>query len=113
MARNAVQITRPVNVTTITVHNSAIASSTRVDNRDFAGGSIALAAGETVTTFTYYGAHTATATLVPLYDKLGTTAITQTVAASRIYALPDEVYGLPYFAILGNAAATPTLCQKG
>jgi len=96
-------------VTIDTVAN--IANCTAIDMRNYAGGSVALPAGSSVTTITWYGCHTVAGTYLPLYDS-DAAAVTTTVAASRITDLPTATFGAPFLKLTGNAAGTGTLFLK-
>lgn len=86
----------------VTIASGQTASSA-IDFRGRAGGGFRLPSTFTGTTITYqvsvdgnsYGS---------LYDQFGAQVVTASVAASRRYALPAELYGWPYFKIVSGSA---------
>ena len=103
-------ILRHVDVLSLTL-DSTLVDTPEIDMRDFAGGSIQLPTGSSITTLTYYGCHTKGGTHVALLDADGV-AVTQTVAAVRIVDLPAAIFGLPFLKILTNADGAVTVCRK-
>jgi len=77
---------------------------------EFAGG-IAHVISGSVTSLQYWVCHTADGTYIRLYDSTNT-AIARTVATSRAYALPDEVFGAEYLRIVGDATGVIRLSLK-
>jgi len=83
-----------------------------IDKRGFAGGSVQVPAGSSITTLTFYGDHDGSDTFGALYDNLGA-AVTLTVAASRVTQLPDALFGVPYIKIVADAEGDVTISWCG
>jgi hypothetical protein len=98
--------------TTTVAVNTVLANAAVVEFNKHAGGSVSVPAASSLTTLTFYACHTRTGTFVPLYDA-NNVAVTLTVAASRVVALPDALFGVPYFKMVGNANGTVTIFKKG
>ena len=103
-------ITRHSDVSSITL-DSVLVDTPEINMKDFAGGSVSIPAGSTITTLTYYGCHTQGGTHLVLLDSDGV-AVTQTVAASRVIDMPAAVFGLPYLKIVSNADGAVSICRK-
>ena len=98
------------------VVDSTLADSDVISFEDFSGGTIRVPTGETAVTFTYHASvnqdlPNQTAVYDPLQDQNGT-AVTQTVAADKIYALPDALFGCRHIKITGNVDATADIFLK-
>lgn len=96
--------------TSVTV-DAAVADAELVEYQKYAGGSVVVPAGSSLTTLTFYVSHDR-ATFVPLYDQDGV-AVTLTVSAECGYALPDALFGAPFFKIKGNADGVVSIFRKG
>lgn len=97
---------------TVIAVDSVLADAAEIDISWAAGGGFILPTGETMVTLTFYVAEKKGGTYKQLYDKTNA-AISRTVAASRAYPLPDEIYGFPWLKIVGNADGTLYICLKG
>jgi len=86
------------------------AAANRIDLRGARGGSFVPAANGT---YTFYGAHTTSATPGLLCDEDGDALDSMTVVAGRVYPLPiDESFGVPYLFVSGAAASTVSIYMK-
>jgi hypothetical protein len=91
-------------VITLTITDS-IATCEELPFGSFAGGSIIVPSGSSLTSLTPYGCNEPGGTYVPIYDS-SNTAVSRTVAASRGYAIPDECFGFRFIKFLGNTTGT-------
>jgi hypothetical protein len=91
--------------------DTVVADATAIDLRNYAGGSVSIPSGSSVTTITVYGCHTVDGTYLAAYDNADA-AVTLTVAASRCVQLPDAVFGYPFIKLVGDADGTCTLFLK-
>lgn len=96
------------------VVDSTLADAEEIDFREFAGGSIEVPSGSSITTLTFYGStsYGTGATHLALYDT-SNAAVTMTVAAQRIYPIPSTCYGLAAIKLVGNADGTVHIFKKG
>jgi hypothetical protein len=107
-----IKMKRRTRQVTITLHTTtALATSIRME--DYAGGVVDLGTMSTnAATLQMWGASSETGTYRRLYKTDGSVAdITLAPgAAGRIYALPDEVFAVPYLEILsGTTNSTGTV----
>lgn len=86
------------------------AASTAIDWSDSAGGTMEIPANETYVTLTFYSSYDGV-TYLPVYDSANA-ALTRTVAHTRAYAIPDELFGSKWIKIVGNAAGAMKLTVK-
>lgn len=87
-------------------------ASEEVSFVQYAGGSVSIPADSTITSLTYYACHTFGGTHLELKDQDGED-VKQTVEAGHVYALPDAVFGVPYFKMVGDHAGTVSVFLKG
>lgn len=87
-------------------------TSPSVDARTFAGGSVQIPVGSSITTLTFYADHDRAGVFGTLYDADGT-AISLTVAAGRTYELPATIFNVPYFKMVGNTTGNVSVFLKG
>jgi hypothetical protein len=97
-----IKIRRRSRQVSITLHtSSALATTIRMD--DFAGGIVDLGTMSTAsTTLQLWGASTENGTYRRVYKVDGSVAditLAPSTAEGRVYALPDEVFALPYVQI--------------
>ena len=90
---------------------NAAANTAVVDVSQYAGGTVLVPSGSSITTLTVYGHSNSNETPVALYDKDGV-AVSMTVEASRIYELPTATFGLRQLALVGNASGSVVLALK-
>ena len=91
--------------------NTAVATTPEIDIAKYLTGEIYIPTGSAITSLTYHVAPVAGGTYLPAYDAAGS-AVTQTVAAARAYAMPAAVFGAPVIKIVTNAAGAVTLTLK-
>lgn len=91
---------------------AAESTSVAIDIRTFAGGSIQIPVGSSITTITFYADHDAAGVFGAMYDNEGY-ALALTVAAGRTYELPSAIFSVPYFKMVGNTTGTITVFLKG
>lgn len=84
-------------------------TSPLIDISKHAWGAIAIVAGNTAVTLTYYVK--INGVLYPAYDAAGV-AVTQTVQASRAYPIPSAVFGAAVIQIRGDAAGAVVITLK-
>lgn len=89
----------------------AVGTTQEIDYSKYADGSIRIPAGSSITSLTFHGAATRGGTFAALYNA-SNAAVTRTVAAERIYAIPDECRGLAAIKIVANVAGTVGLSLK-
>jgi hypothetical protein len=89
-----------------------VATSDELDVRNFAGGSVHVPNGSTITTLTLYSLHVEGGTCVPLYDA-DHVAVILTVAADQVCELPAAVFAVPFLKFVGNAAGNVSVFLKG
>ena len=87
------------------------AASGAIDYSDSAGGTMQVPSTASYVTLTFYSCRTADGIFLPVYDS-SNAAVTRTVAASRAYALPDELFGSKWIKIVGDAAGLMGLSLK-
>lgn len=108
-------IRRADSVTLVDIANNGTTSAA-IDFRNYAGGAVAIPSAITSTTLTFTVSNSATGTFTALYDGTNTQS-SITIAASRAYPLPDELFAWPYFKfVLGSAegaARVLTFVAKG
>lgn len=97
--------------TSVTVDTN-VADAEVVNNLRYAGGSVIVPAASSITSLTFYICHTPGGTYVPYSDQDGV-AVVLTVAASNGYALPDALFGAPFFKMVGNADGVVSIFRKG
>jgi hypothetical protein len=127
------QISRCVRFSTLgqvalTSLTNSLTTTPEIPMQEFAGGSIAIPSGSPITTLTFYGAIRPSSdpdptilsgnTLAPVFYPMHTndsldTAITLTVSAGNIYALPANIFALGAIKITVNSAGQVELCFKG
>lgn len=86
----------------VTIASGGTASSS-IDFRGRAGGGFVVPAAFTGTSITYQ-VSVDNSNFGALYDQFGAQVVTASVAVSRRYALPAELYGWPYFKIVSGSA---------
>ena len=93
---------------------TAIADSTVIDFRGFAGGVFLLTATGSPTTLTWYACDTEDGTFLPIYwTKDSTeTAVTSAVTKNRAQMIPAACFGASYLKAASDAAATLKLTLK-
>lgn len=91
---------------TATIASGATASGA-VDARGASGGGYALPSTFDGTTLTFTVCSTSGGTYQTLYDQYGN-ALSVTVAASRSYPLPQELFGWPYFKFVAGTSQSTT-----
>ena len=91
---------------------TTVGNSDELDVRNYAGGSVHVPNGSTITTLTFYALHAAGGTCVALYDA-DHVAVTLTVAANQVVELPASVFAIPFMKLVGNAAGNVSLFLKG
>jgi len=96
---------------TVTV-DSTLADAEEIDVRNYAGGSVHVPHGSSLTTLTFYSLHAAGGTMVAAYDNANV-AVTLTVSADRVVQLPDAIFGFPFIKMVGNADGEVSLFLKG
>lgn len=77
---------------------------------EIAGGILHVISGS-VTSVNFYVCHAEDGTFLPLYDSTNT-IIARTVATSRAYPLPDELFGAEFVRIVGDATGVVRLSLK-
>ena len=82
-------------------------NSTSIVFKGFTKGVILVPGGSSITSITYWASSTEDGTYTQLYS--GGSAISTTVAASRVYALDGAIEGVAYLKLQGNAAGTADL----
>ena len=100
----AEQITRRGETVVVSV-DSVVADSEEIAKGDYAGGNFTVLAGTSTVTITFYRSKEKGGTYTQMYDK-DNAALSRTVAASRSYPLPDEVYGVPWLKLVGDVDGT-------
>ena len=91
---------------------TAETTSPSIDARPFAGGSVQIPVGSSITTLTFYADHDRAGVFGALYDNEGI-AVTLTVAAGRCHELPTSIFAVPYFKMVANAGGDVTVFLKG
>jgi hypothetical protein len=72
--------------------DTTVADSTEIDISEFAGGGFVMPDSTSATSIAFHVSTRPGGEYEPLYDR-DNAAVTQTVAASRAYPFPDEIYG--------------------
>jgi hypothetical protein len=90
---------------------TSLATTPVIGYENWAGGSIVIPNGSSITTLTWYGAPTADGTFVAAQDSTGA-AVTQTVAAAKAYPIPDALFGYAALKVVADAAGTVIACLK-
>lgn len=93
----------------ISITASATTSPT-IKVGDIAGGIVHVLSGS-VTSLQFWVCDTENGTYIRLYDS-SNAAIARTVATSRAYALPDELFGAEFLRIVGDATGVIRLSLK-
>lgn len=93
---------------------TAVGTTDELDMRMAAGGTVHIPSGSSITSLTYYAAPEPGSSSVysPLYTDSGT-AVTQTVAADRVYDMPSAVAACGAVKIVANAAGAVKVTLKG
>lgn len=91
----------PITVTA----DSTLADSEELIMQGMAGGMIYVPSGSSITSLTFYAAHTKGGTYFQIYDA-DNAAVSRTVAAGRSYSLPEECYGARFLKFVPNADGT-------
>lgn len=92
--------------------NTAVGTTDELDMRSAAGGTVQIPSGSSITSLTYYAATEPGGTYSALYTDSGT-AVTQTVAADRVYDMPSAVAACGAVKIVANAAGAVKVTLKG
>ena len=95
--------------------NTAEGTTPEIDFRGFAGGMIYIPGGSSITLLTYWTSASpadGTGTYIPLQD-IGGVAVTQIVAATKAYPLPEALFGAGSLKIVVNTAGDVDLSLKG
>ena len=92
----------------VTVTNSA-ATCEAVLTKNFAGAGFINPSAGSNTSITFWVAEDENGTFRALYDSTNTAVAYATVANSRAYPVPDEVFGFGAFKMVGNDAGPHTL----
>ena len=77
---------------------------------DAAGGLIHVISGS-VASITFYTCHTESGTYIAVYDSTNT-IVSRTVGTSRVYAIPDELFGAEFLRIVGDATGVIRVTLK-
>lgn len=99
-------IQRKQKITSATIANGATASG-EVALSGYAGGGYALPSTFDGTTLSFTVASASGGTFQALYDQYGN-VVSLTVAASRSYALPAELFAWPFFKFVAGTAQSTT-----
>lgn len=91
--------------------NTAIGTTAEFSYGDFRDGFVIVPTGSSVTSLTYWVSGSSGGTYIAAHDASGT-AITQTVAGAKAYALPAALAGARWVKIVSNAAGTVTITAK-
>ena len=100
----AEEITRRSDTVVVSV-DSVVADSEEIEKGQQAGGTYTVLSGTSTVTITFYRSKEKGGTYTQVYDK-DNTAISKTVAASRTYPLPDELFGIPWLKLVGDVDGT-------
>lgn len=94
--------------------DTSVADSTEIDISEFAGGGFVMPDTTSATAIAFHVSTRIGGEYEPLYDR-DNAAVSQTVAASRAYPLPDELYGFGAFKMVasGGDEADIRLSLKG
>jgi hypothetical protein len=98
------KISRNTSHVTLTIASGA-ALSEAVDMREYAGGVLRLPAAWTAASLAFQHSDTANGTFQPLY-KSDNSLVEMTVAASRDYALPDQLFGCAFVKLWSETAGS-------
>ena len=90
---------------------TSASTSPELDISNYSSGEIFIPAASSITTLTYHVSSATGGTYYPAYDSAGS-AVTQTVAASRGYAMPSSVFGAPAIRIVVNANGAVAITLK-
>jgi hypothetical protein len=99
-----------VSIDSITVA-TAVANSSAIGYGDFEKGMVSIPGGSSLTTLTWHASGSEDGTYLPAQNSSGA-AITQTVAASKVYPIPSDLNGARFLKITGNAAGVVGVTLK-
>lgn len=93
--------------------NTAVGTTPEIDFTIMnTGAFIHIPNGSSITSLTYHVCDQSGGTYLPAQDS-GGSAITQTVAATKAYAMPSAVLASPYIKIVVNAAGSVVISYRG
>lgn len=103
MPINRFHVPHPNDTTDFIVRaDSTAADSTEIDISEFAGGGFVMPDSSSATSIAFHVSTRIGGEYEPLYDR-DNAAVTQTVAVSRAYPFPDEIYGFGALKLVANA----------
>lgn len=111
------EIGRGTSTTGISVAVTASSTTTgEVDFSEFAGGTVYVPSGSSITTLTFYVAPKIGGTYLAAYDDSSMSspaAVSLTVSAGNAYPIPSSIFGCGAMRMVGNTTGTVYLTFKG